>query len=443
MSASPSSSSAPKTLLLAQDGLHVLVTARSIAAAHGHQFLNTNHILLGILETPGSLGAQVLERFPIKIEQMKSRLWAYIRLDSGEDKEPYGGEFYGFALSEDGARAMAEAVAEGEEQGLDFIDSRVIILGMLRAQDTEGGEILRQFEITADAYRARAALDRPPMAPATSRAAPKPKPRKPKGAATRRGGMRLPPISPVFLLLLAVFFGLGYLLYAGIGNTGWNTFLFVLAGWILAVSLHEFGHALVAYWAGDTSVVYQGYLTLNPLKYTHPVLSIVFPIIFLLLGGIPLPGGAVYINRAAIRKPWMLSAVSAAGPFMTLLFGLVLMLPFIFGLTNSLTGVPRAFWSALAVLAFLQFFAFVLNLIPWPGLDGFGILEPWLPPSILQYAYMLGGMGIFFFFFLFVFTPFGSWVVESVYTMMMAINVEATYLAAQGFRQFTSVISLF
>ena len=45
----------------------------------------------------------------------------------------------------------------------------------------------------------------------------------------------------------------------------------------------------------------RGYLTLNPLKYTHPLLSIVLPVVFVLLGGIGLPGGAVWVDQHAIR----------------------------------------------------------------------------------------------------------------------------------------------
>lgn len=73
--------------------------------------------------------------------------------------------------------------------------------------------------------------------------------------------------------------------------------IFVCLGWIISVCLHEFGHAIVAYWGGDTSVKDKGYLTLNPLKYTDINLSLTLPLIFLLMGGIPLPGAAVYINE--------------------------------------------------------------------------------------------------------------------------------------------------
>jgi Zn-dependent protease len=41
------------------------------------------------------------------------------------------------------------------------------------------------------------------------------------------------------------------------------------------------------------------------------------------------------------------------------------------------------FGAALAFLITLQFIAFVLNLLPIPGLDGFGALEPFIPRSTL------------------------------------------------------------
>jgi Zn-dependent protease len=91
-------------------------------------------------------------------------------------------------------------------------------------------------------------------------------------------------------------------------------------GWILSLCFHEFSHALVAYWGGDTTVKDKGYLTFNPLKYTEPGLSLIMPLIFILIGGIGLPGGAVYINHRLLRDRYWASYVSAAGPFSNILF---------------------------------------------------------------------------------------------------------------------------
>src|SRR5512141_1826026 len=102
------------------------------------------------------------------------------------------------------------------------------------------------------------------------------------------------------------------------------TFLVVLIGWVFSLCLHEFSHALVAYNGGDYTVREKGYLSFNPLKYTHPVFSIVLPLIFLLLGGIGLPGGAVYIETWRIRSRNTLSLMSLAGPASNLLVAVLL-----------------------------------------------------------------------------------------------------------------------
>src|SRR5688500_1132973 len=102
------------------------------------------------------------------------------------------------------------------------------------------------------------------------------------------------------------------------------TFIIVLLGWIFSLFLHEFSDALVEYYGGDYTVLEEGYLTFNPLKYTHPFFSIILPLVFLLLGGIGLPGGAVYIERWRIRNRFLLSAMSLAGPLSNLLVAIIL-----------------------------------------------------------------------------------------------------------------------
>src|SRR3972149_7312976 len=108
------------------------------------------------------------------------------------------------------------------------------------------------------------------------------------------------------------------------------TFAIVLFGWIFSLCLHEFSHALVAYYGGDYTVREKGYLTFNPLKYTHPIYSLLFPMIFLLMGGIGLPGGAVYIETWRLKNRYWNSAVSLAGPMANLLLAIFLALVFQF-----------------------------------------------------------------------------------------------------------------
>jgi tetratricopeptide (TPR) repeat protein len=167
--------------------------------------------------------------------------------------------------------------------------------------------------------------------------------------------------------------------------------IIVCFGWIFSLCLHEFSHAIVAYWGGDKSVKNKGYLTFNPLKYTDPGYSLILPIVFLLMGGIGLPGGAVYIDRQKLRNRWWQSAVSAAGPMANLLIALGLAIPFWFLPDRDRIAIAGEsfLFSGLAFLVYLEVFGTVFNLLPIPGLDGYGIIEPWLPKQMrskLNYA---------------------------------------------------------
>jgi Zn-dependent protease len=199
-------------------------------------------------------------------------------------------------------------------------------------------------------------------------------------------------ISPVFLGLVALMAVSGWAVWAGWqGVTGVAVFFFVVSGWIVSLCLHEYAHAHTALRSGDTSVGAKGYLTLNPLRYTHALLSIVLPVIFVVLGGIGLPGGAVFIERGRISGRWRHSAISAVGPLTNALFAVLLTVPF---WLQAMANVPFAFRYALAFLAMLQVTAAILNLLPVPGLDGYGVLEPWLSPGARRQAEPFAPFGL-------------------------------------------------
>jgi Zn-dependent protease len=164
----------------------------------------------------------------------------------------------------------------------------------------------------------------------------------------------------------------------------------ILIGWIISVVLHEFAHGLVAYLGGDYTIRERGGLSLNPLQYVNPVMSIILPAIFLLAGGIPLPGGATYVRRDLLRNKEWQSAVSLAGPTMNFLLFIACLLPLHprFGWVDYSVGPTQ--WPNsqvfLGAMAVLQLVAVVLNLVPVPPLDGFGILAPFMPADLRKQA---------------------------------------------------------
>ena len=160
-------------------------------------------------------------------------------------------------------------------------------------------------------------------------------------------------------------------------------FLFVVGGWVVTLCLHEFAHAFLAWRFGDHEVEARGYLTLNPLKYSHPVLSILLPVVFIAMGGIGLPGGAVYLHPHRFRTELQRALVSLSGPMVNAVCAVILLFV---ARHNLFTSPHPAFWIAVAFLGLLQITATILNLLPVPGLDGYGTIEPYLDPKFQQGA---------------------------------------------------------
>lgn len=209
------------------------------------------------------------------------------------------------------------------------------------------------------------------------------------------------------------------------------TFAIVLFGWIFSLCLHEFSHALVAYLGGDYTVREKGYLTFNPLKYTHPLFSLILPILFLLMGGIGLPGGAVYIERWRIRDRLMLSAMSLAGPASNLLVAIVLGLVLRFW-----PSIDQRFLPGLSFLLVLQVSAVLFNLIPLPPFDGYSVLEPFLHPVIREQFDRFRGVTIWIILLTFWYVPFISdtfW--EGVYNFSTILGVNWS-LVISGLERF-------
>jgi Zn-dependent protease len=155
-----------------------------------------------------------------------------------------------------------------------------------------------------------------------------------------------------------------------------------MIGFVIALCVHEFGHAVVAYHCGDTTVREKGYLTLDPLRYTDVQYSIIFPLLIMAIGGIGLPGGAVYINTLHLRRRIYGALVSAGGPL-----GTAVVLAGLMTLLNAAAPIAgSALYAALAFLALLQVTVLVFNLLPCPGLDGWGIIEPLMPAPVRRLA---------------------------------------------------------
>ncbi len=149
---------------------------------------------------------------------------------------------------------------------------------------------------------------------------------------------------------------------------------------LVAIPVHELGHALAAYALGDRSVRYFGYLTYKPRRFIDP-LGAIAVLIALVGWGRRVPIQSNRINTMGRRLVYELG-----GPAANLVVGVVVGLALRFYLPTAAhatgpsilgllvfdpfygTGLVYAVW-------FLNLSIFAFQLLPIPGLDGWNVVE--------------------------------------------------------------------
>ncbi len=198
-------------------------------------------------------------------------------------------------------------------------------------------------------------------------------------------------------------------------------------GLVLAISLHEFGHAAAAVWLGDPTprrgqsvlggrVSDLGALlgvrrgiedryTLNPLAHADPIGTVVLPLMGLFLmpsamlfgWGRPVPFDP-YAARARVSRQRMIVLVSLAGPAMNvaqfLAYSVLLVLLLASGLHTSHVELVAASVRWVQLLVGLNLILAAFNLLPVPPLDGGHILVQYLKRTNPQAATWLTQYGL-------------------------------------------------
>jgi len=151
-----------------------------------------------------------------------------------------------------------------------------------------------------------------------------------------------------------------------------NPFLALV--WVMAIlcalTLHEFSHALMAHWRGDSTAERANRLTLNPL--VHIDLLGLIPLLFFGFGWAkPVP-----FNPYNFRHPkWDSVLVALAGPASNLLFASVAAILLRFLLIQSFFTPTNLLVVFLFLLVLINLFLMMFNLIPIHPLDGSKLLD--------------------------------------------------------------------
>ncbi|HTP06940.1 MAG TPA: Clp protease N-terminal domain-containing protein [Anaerolineae bacterium] len=423
-----------------------LINASREAESLHHAQVQPEHLLLSLL-SPESGTAWNLLAGTVRNPAVLQEGLRIVLADATPATEAAPPE-YGFRMK----RTLSEAEDEARRAGQEQVDTGHMLLGLLD-EGGAAGQMLRRSGF--DASRLRHWL-RQPQAAALPVAAPtvsrpvivKPAPAIPKTRDERLERLESQPLKqalphliswPAIVVMLGLLVGSAVVMGADDFNLARAALVvFIVDGWIISLCAHEFAHAFTADLGGDRSVRGNGYLSFNPLKYTHPVLSILLPLLFMMMGGIGLPGGAVYVQTQRLRGPKWESAVSFAGPAASALVTALFALPFALNIFNSNIPVLLSpmLWRAMSAVVLLNCAAVILNLIPIPPLDGFGIIAPILSPSLRAMIASFSMFGLILVFLALSTSPtFSNFFWNTVDSMLKTLSVNPQ-LASLGLYQF-------
>ena len=207
---------------------------------------------------------------------------------------------------------------------------------------------------------------------------------------------------------------------------------FVVIALVLAFTVHEFAHAYVAYKFGDTTAKDQGRLTLNPIQHLDPIGTIL-----ILVAGFgwarPVP-----VRRSRFKNPRLAGVlVSVAGPLSNFLIAFIAFGIFYFfvGVTG-VSGIPPFVIDLLQMIVELNILLFVFNLLPFPPLDGYRIIEDLSPNHVRAKLSQYEQYGILLFLIL-VITPLDQYTIWPFLQTGMNATSQAFSII------FTTIFSIF
>ena len=157
---------------------------------------------------------------------------------------------------------------------------------------------------------------------------------------------------------------------------------------LIAITVHEFSHALIAYRLGDSTARNLGRLSLNPLVHLDPLGTLM-----LFLAGFGW-GKPTPVDPNQLRFPGFkgMALVSLSGPISNFLTAALFAVPIRLGiveLPSSLTmpstgGVGEALGALLTFIVYFNLVLGVFNLIPIAPLDGFKVVLGIVPRDIAE-----------------------------------------------------------
>ena len=158
-------------------------------------------------------------------------------------------------------------------------------------------------------------------------------------------------------------------------------FIFQIAILIMSVVIHEVSHGFAAKAYGDNTALYQGRLTLNPVKHIDPMGSVIIPALSYMLGGFVFGWAKPVPYNPYNLKPgrWPEAFVALAGPLSNVCIAVI------FSLILRFVSLPsEGFLIITSTIVYVNILLAVFNLMPIPPLDGSKLLFAIFPEKLYE-----------------------------------------------------------
>lgn len=210
---------------------------------------------------------------------------------------------------------------------------------------------------------------------------------------------------------------------------------------LMAITLHEAGHAWAASKCGDQTSRMLGRVTLNPVPHIDPIGTILLPLVLFLTTPIifgwakPVP----VISRNLKKPKRDMALIALAGPGANFLMVLIWLM--VFKICSESSDSPMIQGFAYMGLAgvFINLLLGIFNLIPFPPLDGGRIVNSLLPAKYAVPFAKIEPYGIFIVLGLFFFAGLDHLIMSILITaevfLLKLVGVENAGMALQLFFQ--------
>jgi ATP-dependent Clp protease ATP-binding subunit ClpC len=124
----------------------VVVLAQDEARALRHNYIGTEHLLLGLLREEEGLAARVLESLDVTVEEVRAQIARIVGLGD----EASAGQI---PFTPRAKKVLELALREALSLGHDYIGSEHILLGLVRVNEGVAARILLEFDADAELIR--------------------------------------------------------------------------------------------------------------------------------------------------------------------------------------------------------------------------------------------------------------------------------------------------